>query len=75
MKPDDHNVWNNRGVALRNLGKFEQAIASYDNALKIKPDFHETWLNRGYALDDLGRCPKMRSHLGTTPSKSNPTFT
>jgi tetratricopeptide (TPR) repeat protein/CHAT domain-containing protein len=55
IKPDLHEAWNNRGVALRNLGRFEQAIASYDQALEIKPDKHEAWSNRGNALDNLGR--------------------
>ncbi|WP_375472714.1 CHAT domain-containing protein, partial [uncultured Nostoc sp.] len=37
------------------FGRFEEAIASYDNALKIKPDLHEAWFNRGVALDHFGR--------------------
>ncbi|MEH2159366.1 tetratricopeptide repeat protein, partial [Nostoc sp.] len=43
------------GNALRNLGHNEEAIASYDQALKIKPDYHQAWYNRGYALGNLGR--------------------
>jgi tetratricopeptide (TPR) repeat protein len=30
-------------MALRNLGKLEEAIASYDKALEIKPDYHVAW--------------------------------
>jgi len=33
----------------------KEAIASYDQALKIKPDDHEAWNNRGNSLDALGR--------------------
>ena len=54
-KPDDHQAWGNRGNALFNLGRLEEAIASYDQALKIKPDDHEAWNNRGIALRNLGR--------------------
>ncbi|PAX56987.1 CHAT domain-containing protein, partial [Brunnivagina elsteri] len=36
-------------VALANLGRYEDAIASYDEALKFKPDDHEAWNNRGVA--------------------------
>ena len=36
-------------------GDYEEAITSYDNALKIKPDYHEAWVNRGIALGNLGR--------------------
>ncbi|MCA2630458.1 tetratricopeptide repeat protein [Microcystis sp. M091S2] len=55
MKPDDHEAWNNRGVALGNLGRLEEAIASYDRALEMKPDYHEAWHIRGIALYNLGR--------------------
>ncbi|MEG5072662.1 tetratricopeptide repeat protein, partial [Microcoleus sp. B3-D2] len=55
IKPDYHEAWFNRGIALRNLGRWEEAIASYDKALDIKPDYHEAWFNRGIALRNLGR--------------------
>ncbi|MEH2071390.1 MAG: tetratricopeptide repeat protein [Nostoc sp.] len=32
--------------ALLNLGRYEEAIASYDQALKFKPDDHEAWYNK-----------------------------
>ncbi|NCQ99530.1 MAG: tetratricopeptide repeat protein, partial [Microcystis aeruginosa L211-101] len=41
--------------ALVNLGRYEEAIASYDQALEFKPDKHEAWTNRGIALGNLGR--------------------
>ncbi|OUL29960.1 hypothetical protein BV378_04915 [Nostoc sp. RF31YmG] len=52
---DEAEACFNQGVVLVNLGLYELAIASYDNALKIKPDDHETWNNRGVALYDLGQ--------------------
>ena len=47
-------VWD-LGNALLNLGRYEEAIASYDKALEIKPDQDEAWNNRGVALGNLGR--------------------
>ena len=55
FKPDDHEAWYNRGYALRKLGRLEEAVASYDQALKIKPDKYEAWYNRGILLIKLGR--------------------
>ena len=55
IKPDDREVWNNRGNALLSLGRLEEAIASYDKALGIKPNYHDVWYNRGIALGKLGR--------------------
>jgi tetratricopeptide (TPR) repeat protein len=37
------------------LGKYEEAIASYDKALEINPDDDQAWNNRGSALDNLER--------------------
>jgi len=42
-------------VALSALGRNEEAIASYEQAVAIKPDYHEAWYNRGNALSALGR--------------------
>ena len=49
IKPDFHEAWNNRGIALRNLGRYEESIDSFDKALQIKPDYHQAWHGRGSA--------------------------
>jgi CHAT domain-containing protein/Flp pilus assembly protein TadD len=54
IKPDFHEVWNDRGNALSNLGRYEEAIDSYDKALQIQPDKDQSWSNRGVALHKLG---------------------
>ncbi|OCQ89762.1 prenyltransferase [Nostoc sp. MBR 210] len=55
IKPDKHEAWNNRGIALRNLGRNEEAVASFDKALEIQPDDAIAWYSRGIALKNLGR--------------------
>jgi tetratricopeptide (TPR) repeat protein/tRNA A-37 threonylcarbamoyl transferase component Bud32 len=47
--------WNNKGVALDNLGKPQEAIECYDRALEINPRYAGAWYNKGTALDDLGK--------------------
>ena len=37
------------------IERYEEVIASYDQAIKIKPDLYEAWSNRGVALSNLGR--------------------
>ena len=54
IKPDLHEAWVARGVALSALGRKEEAVQSYDKALDINPDYH-AWCARGIALSDLGR--------------------
>ncbi|EDN66797.1 TPR repeat protein [Beggiatoa sp. PS] len=39
IKPDKHEAWYNRSIALINLGRFKEALDSVDKALQIKPDF------------------------------------
>jgi len=47
--------WYNEGVDLGQLGKYEEAIKAYDEALKINPQLVEAWNNKGAALSDIGR--------------------
>jgi len=51
----DANALLNRGNALQQERRFEEAIAAYDLALRLKPDFMEAHNNRGNALKSLGR--------------------
>jgi Tfp pilus assembly protein PilF len=45
----------NRGLDLQNLGRYEEAIASYDRALELRSDFFAAYLNRANVLQMLKR--------------------
>ncbi len=45
--------WNNKGVILTKLGKYNEALDCFDSALKLNPGVSDTWLNRGIALVKL----------------------
>lgn len=55
FKPNYHQVWYNRGKALVQLERWEEAIASHDKALEIKSDDYLAWNNRAEALGKLER--------------------
>ena len=55
IRPDHTDALNNRGVALRELQRFDDALASYDHALAIRPDYAEALNNSGIALADMQR--------------------
>lgn len=54
-RPDYAETLNNRGVALRDLNRFDEALESYEWALTLRPDYPEALNNRGVALQHLGR--------------------
>jgi tetratricopeptide (TPR) repeat protein len=49
-QPGNADAWNNRGVALRELGRLDDAIASFSRALAINPGYAGALLNRGVVL-------------------------
>ncbi|MBP0028391.1 tetratricopeptide repeat protein [Roseofilum sp. Guam] len=58
IKIDEKNstAWYNRGVALRKLGRYEEAISSYKKTIEMKPDSLDVWNIIGAILcDNLGR--------------------
>ncbi len=48
-------AWYNRGVAYSSLGRRQEAIDSYDEALRLDPGYAAAWNNKGIALSALGR--------------------
>jgi tetratricopeptide (TPR) repeat protein len=47
--------WNNKGISLATLGRREEAISCYDQALALDPRYATAWSNKGKALAELGR--------------------
>ena len=47
--------WNNKGVSLDSLGRFEEAIRCHDKAMELDPRHPSAWNNKGTSLDKLGR--------------------
>jgi len=47
--------WYERGNEHGNLGQFEEAIDSYNQAIALKPDYHQAFRNRGRSQSDLGQ--------------------
>lgn len=53
--PDYAEVYNNRGVLLQEMKRYEEALASCDKALALKPGYAEPYNNRGNILQDMRR--------------------
>jgi tetratricopeptide (TPR) repeat protein len=50
----EHVVFN-RGNALDKLGRFQEAVECYNEAILRDPDYAQAYLNRGFVLEKLGR--------------------
>lgn len=49
------DIYNNLGVALRQLGKLETSVACYRRALSLRPNNAGVYSNMGNALREMGR--------------------
>ena len=47
--------WNQRGETHHTMGRYEEAVAAFDQALSLDPDYSEAWKNRGLSLALVGR--------------------
>ena len=55
IKPDYAKAHSNRGLALKELQRLEEALASYNKAIQVSPNYAEAYSNRGNVLKDLQR--------------------
>jgi len=60
LDPKDAVAWHNRGLALDELGRYEEAIRCYDTALGINPEDAIAWDNKIIAEEKLLKIEKMR---------------
>ncbi|PZO51301.1 TPR end-of-group domain-containing protein [Phormidesmis priestleyi] len=55
-KPDKHAAWFNRGLILQRLGRYDDAIISYDRVLKIEPE-------NAFALYNKAKCYALQNNV------------
>ena len=55
LNPKNISAWNNKGIALRTLGRFHEAIKCFDETIKINEDYEWGWHNKGFTLGELGQ--------------------
>jgi Flp pilus assembly protein TadD len=61
--PDFADAWNELGYALRNQGRYTEAVRAYDEALRLQPDFPEALEYLGEAYVKMGRPEDARRVL------------
>ncbi len=48
-----YEVWYEKGKALRQAQKYEEAIAAFDKSIQIKPDYYEAWFEKGLTFESV----------------------
>jgi tetratricopeptide (TPR) repeat protein len=51
-------------MTLKALGRFEEAIASYQQAIQLQPDYADAYQNLGVVLLKIGKVPESLSAFG-----------
>jgi predicted O-linked N-acetylglucosamine transferase (SPINDLY family) len=73
LNPDFIDAYNNRGNALKDLGRYEESLLSYEKALALKPDYFLVYSNRGNVLIELDRLEEALEDF-TRALSLNPRF-
>ena len=55
LRPAHAGALNNRGTILHELGRFDEAIASYEKVIALEPNYVDALYNRGVTLQALKR--------------------
>jgi len=70
LKPDFAGVWNLRGLEYVILGRYEEAIASFDKALEIRPVYPEAKYNKEDAETELRKMRVSEAKAGERGGES-----
>jgi tetratricopeptide (TPR) repeat protein len=55
IESNSADLWFNKGFALNDLGKYNEAIQAFDKVIEINPSNTYAWNNKGYALINLNK--------------------
>ena len=68
LKPSYIEALNSRGITLKDLRRYDEALASYDRALALRPDQADALYNRGNLLKELKRFEESGSRATRRPA-------
>ena len=63
IRPYQRGTWNDWGVRLARLGRFDEAVAKFEAAIEVDPSFAPALRNRVSALEDQGNQSDLKPAL------------
>ena len=63
VNPDDIKSWNNKGVELMNIRRFQWAMECFDKVLELEPDDSAALHNKGVILTKLSKHKKATEYF------------
>jgi tetratricopeptide (TPR) repeat protein len=63
LKPDFAGAWNLRGLEFIMLGRYKEAIASFDKALEVRPNYPEAKYNKEDAETELRKMEMLKENV------------
>jgi tetratricopeptide (TPR) repeat protein len=60
---DSAYAWQVKGVALGNLGRYNEAIQSFDIVLRLDPNDPNAWRGKGWTLEKLGNYNEAKQYF------------
>lgn len=67
-------VWYQRSAALLGLQKYEEALASSENAIAVEPTYAEAWNNKAVSLWNLGQYEAAKTAIEFVVDKESPIY-
>ena len=65
IKPQDPTGWNNKGVVLKQMGRYQDALICFNKALTIDSSYEVARQNRESTLQDLDQTPQSSPSMST----------
>jgi tetratricopeptide (TPR) repeat protein len=63
INPEYAGAYYNKGNALSDLGRKDEAIRAYDEAIRINPEYAEVWFNKGLVFNNQQNTTKLQSRM------------
>uniref|UniRef100_A0A6B2LBP8 Uncharacterized protein n=1 Tax=Arcella intermedia TaxID=1963864 RepID=A0A6B2LBP8_9EUKA len=54
--PRNPAIWNNKGIALHHLGRYEESLYCFNEAIRLEPKNPSAYHNKGYLLKEINQC-------------------